>query len=663
MPKKTKFNKDKQYYIDLSTEMILENIKNDHSDVDILGHKRDQQLVTSLEGGVYTRSFNERDVGGIDIFTLDKLDQYAEYLTQVTLPVDDPTFEVKEGGFLRDLSVNKVILGQGYDLCDINSLDTLGIKVTKDIVRQIGKKDRVDTLQALLNSNRIKKSWGNIVIEWANKVETLEWAHTNLTCNTDEDDGSLSEAFYTSFLDVNYDKIKWLLEHDFEIGHISNDQLKDTIKAGRIDVFELLKEHEALEELSFSSTLASGFKFNQLELCEWIMTNLEPEDLNKDVSLAVIRAFGDYDSDRLGLSDDRHYYNTLTPTILEFLSKHNITLDNDSLEVAFLNSCEHNTISNIEYFFEHYDVMGNANIKNESIGIATKYSSMEVFNILTNKFGQNGIDIYEAVFNASVAGNIEILNQLYDTQKEAFMKVMNRKDFDSSTAILEKYKNHSEYIVSQSTGHIEVLKWYRTNGLFSVNTLKLFDIAFSKGQVDTLTWLESEYKPNYIAHFNDKYFHISRNFSQSLRRQSMLACDKNDSESQENPIVKSLKWLKDKNFVFGSHFKKELFEFEHIGIFNKSNDVLDWLKDNVLTSADALELARNYTGEYSHMKDRLNWLLRNYPEHSEFINLQMAKTSRSVVYDENTDNYIDDYGDDSSKKSGKKSKMPQCAQS
>ena len=212
MPKKLKYNANKQYYIDMSTDMILDNIKEDLKDIDILGHKKNKQSVTSLEGGVYIKEFEGERSGGIEIFTIETLDQYAEYLTQVTLPTTDTDFEVKESDGLYGIRVNKIILGQGYDLCDVSSLDTLKIKVTKDIVRQLGKKDKIDTLQNLFDTNRLKKSWGNIVLEWANKVETLEWANQHLTCNTEESDPSLCEAYYTAFLDGNIDKIRWLLE-------------------------------------------------------------------------------------------------------------------------------------------------------------------------------------------------------------------------------------------------------------------------------------------------------------------------------------------------------------------------------------------------------------------------------------------------------------------
>lgn len=661
MPKKLKFNKDKQYYIDMSTEMILDRIKDDASNLDILGHKKDSLIKTSLEGGVYIREFDERESGGIEIVTLDKLDQYAEYLTRVTLPVDEPSFKIVEGG-IYEICVNKVMLGQGYDLCDISSIDELGVKVTKDIVRQIGKKDRVDTLQALLDSNRIKKSWGNIVLEWSNKIETLEWANSNLTCNQDESDPSLGEAFYTAFLDGNIDKIRWLLEHDFEIGEVSVDQLKKSLETGRLDVFELLKEHNALEGIDLSRTLAVALKYNQFELSDWLITNLESEDQSNDISLAIIRSFGDYDNDRICGFDEKHYYNKLTSEVLQFLVKHNVVLDGDALVTVFLNACEHNVVSNVEYLFDNYDVLNNTDIKAEAVGLASKYASVDVFTILTNKFGNNSVNIYEAVYNASVTGNTTILNQLYDTQKEAFMKVMNRKDFDSTTAILKKYKNHSELIVSESTANIEVLKWYRANGLFSFPIINLFDLAFSKGQVDTMSWLESEYKPDYTKHFNDKYYHINHDYKLTTRmgRRKLLShCDNTDDDSC--PIIRSLQWLKDRNFVFNSNFKKELFELEHINIFNKSNELLDWLKVNILVSSDIPNLAKEYTGKHSYMKDRLNWLLKNYPEHSDIINTQLKKTRTNI---DTLGATIDDYGDESSdKKSGRKSRVPQCAQS
>lgn len=585
MPKKLKFNKDKQYYINMSTESILDRIKEDRSGLDILGHKKDSLIVTSLEGGVYVREFDETGCGGIEIVTLDKFDEYVEYLTRVTLPLDDISFKVVEGGIMRDICVNKVILGQCYDLCEIASIDTLGIKVTKDIVRQLGKKDRVDTLQTLLDSNRIKKNWGNSVLEWANKVDTLEWSNNNLTCNTDESDPFLGEAYYTAFLDCNIDKIRWLLEHDFEIGEVSVNQLETVVELGKVDILDLLKEHNALESIELTRTLAVGLKYNQFVLCDWLITNLESDDVSKDISLAIIRTFGDYDSDRIGFFDNKHYYNILTAESLQFLVKYNVVLDNDAVITVFLNACEHNTISNVEYLFDHYDILNNVDIKKNAIGIASKYSSIDVFNILTTKFGNNQVDIYDAVYNASTSGNVIILNQLYDSQKEAFMKVMNRKDFDSTTAILKKYKNHSELMVSESTEHINVLKWYRANGLFSVSIIALFDLAFARGQVETMSWLESEYNPDYTKHFNGKHYHINSDF----KLRSINSRLKHDVDNNEiHPIIKSLQWLKDRNFVFNSNFKKQLFELEHISVLDKSNKLLDWLKINMLESSDRL---------------------------------------------------------------------------
>jgi hypothetical protein len=134
---------------------------------------------------------------------------------------------------------------------------------------------------------------------------------------------------------------------------------------------------------------------------------------------------------------------------------------------------------------------------------------------------------------------------------------------------------------------------------------------------------------------------------------------RDENEEQTYSIIKSLQWLKDKNFVPNINFKKQIFELEHISIFDKSNEVMDWLKLNMLTSEDIPMLAKGYTGEYSHMKTRLNWLLQNYPEHSDIINAQLNKTSRQI----NSGADINDYGNEPSHKLEKKSMISQCAQS
>ncbi len=44
MPKKAKFNKDTQYYIEESTKSILKSIAEDASDLDLIGHKKDKKI-------------------------------------------------------------------------------------------------------------------------------------------------------------------------------------------------------------------------------------------------------------------------------------------------------------------------------------------------------------------------------------------------------------------------------------------------------------------------------------------------------------------------------------------------------------------------------------------------------------------------------------------
>lgn len=662
MPKKLKFNKNKQYYVDMSTEMILETIKEDTLGIDVLGHECEKK-VTSLEGGIYTRNFDEnKKTGGIEIVTTDKLDEYAEYLTQVTLPFDDPTFQLNEDDGIFGIRVNKVILGQGYNLCDYDALKSLDIKITKDIVRQIGKYDRVDTLELLMKENKIKKSWGNTVIEWANKVETLEWANSNLTCDTDKSNPSLADAYYTALLDCNVEKIKWLLEHDFEIGQVSTDQLKNAIKNNNMELFELLLKHNAFEECQLSDILTTCFKFNKLDLARWAILNIKSDNLSEDISSSVIMTFGDYDSDRMSLFDEKHYYIKITPETMTFIGEFEQNLDKDAVETIFLNSCEHNCLQNIEYLYQYYNsvLLENKTVLSSGLNISTKFNSKKVYIFLMEKVNELkiSIDLSSIILNASIAGNVELLNTLYDTQKSEFIKVMNNKDIDFSPGISGKCKNYNDYIVINSTEHVKVLDWYKNNGLFGCSLQVLFGNAFANGHVDTMSWLSEEYSVDYTSYFNNKFYHFYRPYQTKMN----FSTNKNT----DNSIVFSLKWLKDRNFKFEYRFTKELFDNAQLNIFEKHSVLLEWLKENVITSDYAKQLAQEYTGNFSHFRSQLNWLLKNYPEHTELINTQLNKKTRHQKFDTTENNDIDDYGRNvplQSTCSDKPKKSTQCIQS
>jgi hypothetical protein len=641
---KVKLNKTQQYYIDVSREHILDVIKEDQSDLDILGHKRTKKIVSSLEGDVYRRDIEEKyGLGGIELIVLTKLDFFAEYLTQVTLPFDDPEFEITEGS--RELRVNKVILGTGYDLCDIQSIDTLGIKVTKDLVRQIGKHDRVDTLQALLNTKRIKSNWGNIVLEWCNKVETLEWANSNLNCITDSDDSSLGEAFDTALLDCNLNKISWLLSHDFEFSGFSSSSFKDTIKNGRLDIFECFKQYNGLSGLQLSGLMSLAFEYNKLHMCSWFIENIESDSSSADISTAICSAYSNSSYDKIGFDrENAHYFTSLPTDVLIFCQTHNIELDKDATHIAFLNSCEYDNVTNINMLNQQY--LESENVKSTGLDIASKYSSMNVLNMLLSSTGTK-IDLSKSVLNASVSGKVDSLEYMFTNQNSQFMDVLQRTKFDDFMAS-RKFTNHCEQILDQSTEHVTTLQWYQSKNLFTTKISDLFESAFQSGHIETMDWLFTTFNINYTEIFNDKYYHLHLNLRQGHK-------------DEKNLFVKSLDWLKLKNFVFTTHFKNIIIESAHISIFTKTNDVLEWLKVNILTSDDVPLLIKKYTGEHSHMAVKLNWFLQNYPEHTDIIT---ERLNIKTKYENGSKINISENNDSSSKSEKKSNGIKQnCTQS
>lgn len=605
MPKGVKFDNTQQYYIDMSTEMILEIIEDDMKKSDMFGNTK--KIDTSLENGVYYREIRENK-GGIEIFTLNNLECGTEYVTKVKLDVDDLSFKTIDSTELYSVRVNKVILEEEYDLCDINALDALNIKITKDIVRQIGKKDRIDTLEILLKTNRLKKSWGNVILECANKIETLEWVNKHLETETDKSEQSIADAYYTAFLDKNIDKIKWLLEHEFEIAYIFVDHLIEFIKHGSIEIFKLLKLYKLLNMINLDLVLSYSLKYKQNELSIWLIVNMDQtNNINEDVSCAVINTFGNVDIDYYQTEDsnDVDCHNVFTEEILNILTSNNIVLNNEAIKIVFYNSCEHNITANILYAFNNFDILNNSEIKKNSILIAIKHNNLNVLDILLDKFKNSNVDIYDAIYNASTTGNVTVLDKLYNFNKEEFIKAMHRTDFDNITQILKIYKNHSELITTHSVEYVDVLKWYKEKGLLSVSLNLLFDDAFYNGNVETLKWLECENNFNYEKHLNQRYYRI---YGRSK-------CFKNKSSN----FVESLKWLIEKNFVFSNKFKKEV--FDSIYCRSENHDfMLNWIVENIIKSENVIFLASSYTGEFSHEKQRLTFLLQKFPEHEKFIN-------------------------------------------
>jgi hypothetical protein len=653
MTKGSKLNKTQQYYIDMSREHILEVIKGDQTDIDVLEHKKTNKIISSLEGNLYRRDIEDKKygLGGIELIVLTKLDFFAEYLTAVTLPFDDPEFEIVEGSI--NLRVNKVILGTGYDLCDIQSIDILGIKVTKDLVRQIGKHDRIDTLQTLLDTKRIKSNWGNIVLEWSNKVETLEWANTNLNCITDADDSSLGEAYDTALLDCNLDKISWLLSHNFEFSRFSSTSFKDAVKNGRLDIFECIKQYNGLSDLQLSDLMTLAFENNQFHMYNWFVENIVTDDIDSDISTAICSAYSNsYNNlsfNNIGFDrNSAHYFASLPTEVLTFCVTRNIKLDKDATYIAFLNSCEYDNIDNINMLNQKY--LNNEKIKLEGIDIASKYSSINVLNMLLSSGEQ--IDLNKSILNASVSGKVEILEYMFTNHNSQFMNVMQQTKFDDLVKSC-KFKNQRDNILNESTKHVAVLQWYHSKNLFTTDISVIshfFESAFQCGDTETMDWLFVKFNVDYVKIFNNKYYHLHIN-SRTI-------------QDEKNSFLKSLDWLKSKNFVFLRQFKEHLVNSTHINIFSKTNEVLEWLKANILTSDDVTHLITQYTGQHNYQAEKLKWFLKNYPEHTDIIterlNIKTQYENGSKINITDVDNSAE-----LSTKSEKKSKgfIQNCIQS
>jgi len=120
--------------------------------------------------------------GGLYFTTLNHIHKFYDhgiYIREVTLPLDDPTFQV-----IKDVSgdkwrANKIILGKRYSLFDLNTYKILGLDITKhinlvDIASKFGNVPFLDSWK----KSKIRLKYTNNSMDWASafgRTDVLTW--------------------------------------------------------------------------------------------------------------------------------------------------------------------------------------------------------------------------------------------------------------------------------------------------------------------------------------------------------------------------------------------------------------------------------------------------------------------------------------------------------
>lgn len=270
------------------------------------------------------------DFGSITITTVDYIDNaiYSNndlYFFEVTLVRDYPNFQIDHyhdsEDYSEEMQVSAVKLGQIYCVADITTIQKFKLKICIQLISLIsdlGFTNSLDTFKWIHSIGKMADAFIDEIMCLSNSIEVLEWIKDNF-----ELDCKNKKPILNAFNKCNLDKIKWLVSNGYLIP--TNIDLTECSRAGRVDIFEYLKEIEY--DLKTNTHVIS----DNLMSINWILHNRDLfERLDIDASI-IHELFSKNTDNKQKISVD--LINTLKQNGLQYTDNAIINIIDFAIEV------------------------------------------------------------------------------------------------------------------------------------------------------------------------------------------------------------------------------------------------------------------------------------------------------------------------------------------
>lgn len=548
------------------------------------------------ENGLLKRNFKKNDygiTGGIHIVDLNDMKNYDynRYLYEVFLPKDDPNFEMYN--LLFGEHVNFLIMGQKYDICDIENINKLNINVNGELVSLIAFYDKIDTLENLRINKKLKEKYAEIIPFECNLVSTLEWYDKKFgfKCSSD----SAKQLIEESVMNGSIEKCKWFIQKGYKIPK-SIYSLERICEKNNGSMLELLKENK-YKFTNLNKMVNIGLKNKQVKVLNWFISNKQ-------------------------LFDDDNVISFVLNGILSIIDE----ISNDSHMRKYTKNKE--LYKKEEFSMEYLDILNKLNIQLSdeivkkliiqfSVCGTDKHYQWLVDNQYKDAFENDEVD--KAIKNAIREQNILVLNWFKN----------NSCSFEDLIGSLIMVAVKHKCVIS--------LEWLRDNFTDSFNqfisktTLIYHEILFAIAKhddVDTYIWVNNHChgKINKKIILTEALKYGSVNMLEDIYNKTSSTLDDIDINNihiylSEN-FNKSLEWLKSKDFKFTPEFinfviggiSGYMLDRKLYGKYNNSTLVLQWLKNNVINVEDLPIILKNIND-----KNKIKWFKDSYPEQEKLI--------------------------------------------
>ncbi len=578
----------------------------------------------TLENNFFKKNIkNDDDMKNcIHITTLDDHTNYKldyNYAYEVDLPKDNPELKII---FLseREKLVNMFMLGQKYNICNIDDIEKLKMPINVNLMLCIAYHDEVNTLEHLRINNKINQRYAHLIPLACNLVSTLDWWHKHFNNYVVDDNKLMAELVEALISQKDTNKIRWLIEKGHKISKIQH--LEEIYKLYTQDcedikdythILDFLKENKF--KFSFMYDLIStSIKNNQASVFNWVILNhtlfSDEHDITAIVSEALLsiiyEIYNNFNSDKIMGTKCLYDGQKIPIDILKVLEKSNIKFDINTIKKLMVNFAICGTD-------EHYQWLVNNEYKkafgNTEVSSAIYYASINENMSVLNWFKNNGCSFEGLTGNLiSSCVKYKCVNSLEWT-KNNFANEF-KVNMETYGAHLSFYQDLLLLIINHDD--VDTYNWIKKNApkIKMYNKKMILTKAYQEGSINIL---------------ND-IFVSTNSILDDIEVYLSCLCGKNYN--------RSLEWLKSKDFKFTPEFINNVIKNQN-GFFldfnigaekSKESLIFEWLKENVINVNDLSIILGGITDE-----NTIQWFKNNYPKYAKLIDEIVENNNNNVT--------------------------------
>lgn len=218
--------------------------------------------------GVFTPDKNEDIIGDLyftNVRNIFRFINYGCFVVEVTLPLDDPSFNMTRGQFSDRWKCNKLILGNKYRLSDVNTIKMLvkkraNYRIADDILlRWSARSGYLDIVRYLIDDLKVNvNAQDNAALCWSSFFGHLDiviyliekGAHVGALNNCALRWAASNGHFYV---------VTYLVAKGADVRDMNYQAIKLSIKYGHIDIANYLLETELINRSQANITYQGSF--------------------------------------------------------------------------------------------------------------------------------------------------------------------------------------------------------------------------------------------------------------------------------------------------------------------------------------------------------------------------------------------------------------------